>query len=203
MAKRFTTQEKWDNLWYRKLSPVNKCFFEYLYTRCNYSGIWDVDFETAEHYIGAKLNVEEIKKMFEGKYYELDNGTLWFLPDFIKLQHKGKLNPENMAQKKAYAELLEIGLIDDSGTLRLLPSSLGGAKEEDKAISKEKDKSINKEIVIDKNVYKDKAENIEEELTKEVIKRRTLTDNTTETLKHPNDASPGMEYDFYGKPIYR
>ena len=48
MAKRFYDSMKFDDPWYRKLTPKHKCFWEYLLCKCTHSGIWKPDFEMAE-----------------------------------------------------------------------------------------------------------------------------------------------------------
>lgn len=207
MPRRFTMQEKWDDPWYRKLSPVYKCFWEYIYARCNYSGIWICDFETAEHYVGAKLDVEVVKVTFEDKYLELEDGKKWFLLDYLNVQHKGVLNPNDRSQKNVYKELMELGLLNKDGTLKPLTNFIKGAKnkeiETEKDIDTNKDKILDKVTVSEKNINQVRVNEIENKIIKEINKGRDLTDNTAEMLKHPNDANLGMEYDFYGKPIHR
>ena len=94
MAKRLTDCAKWDRVWFRKLSPTYKCFWQYICDRCDFSGIWEVDFETAGHYIGETLNVDEIKNVFSKQYIELNNGSRWLLKDFIIFQY-GAFNDQN------------------------------------------------------------------------------------------------------------
>lgn len=94
MAKRLTDTTKWDKIWFRKLSPLYKCFWQYIIDRCNHAGVWEVDFETAEYYIGEKLDIEVIKKVFNKQYIELNNKNRWFIKDYIPFQY-GDLNKEN------------------------------------------------------------------------------------------------------------
>ena len=88
MAKRFTSTEKWDKIWFRKLTPEHKCFWIYLLDRCDHAGIWEVDFELAEWYLGSKLNIEDIKLVFKKQYAEIDDGSRWFILDFVLFQQK-------------------------------------------------------------------------------------------------------------------
>lgn len=94
MPKRFTDTDKWKKVWFRKLKPIHKCFWNYLCDNCNHAGIWEVDFELAKLYIGKNLNITEIKKIFEKQYVEICQGKKWFVKDFIDFQY-GKLNPDN------------------------------------------------------------------------------------------------------------
>jgi hypothetical protein len=94
MAKRLTDTAKWDKVWFRKLSSTNKNFWIYICDKCDHTGIWEVDFETAAHYIGATLNEKEIKEVFKKQFIELNNGSRWLIKDFIIFQY-GNLNEQN------------------------------------------------------------------------------------------------------------
>jgi hypothetical protein len=87
VAKRLTDCGKWDKVWFRKLSPVNKCFWIYVCDRCDHVGIWEVDFEIASLYIGAQLNQEEIKTVFSKQFIELNHGSRWLIKDFLLFQY--------------------------------------------------------------------------------------------------------------------
>lgn len=153
MAKRFTDTEKWKKKWYRKLIPAHKVFWEYLRDNCDKSGIWEVDYELAEIFIGADLNVEEVKKEFRKQYIEIDGGKRWFIIDFIEFQY-GTLNPNNPAHKNVYKELLERGLINSDGTIKELQSPIEAplqgakAKVKDKEEAMEEVKEEEEEIII-------------------------------------------------------
>jgi len=94
MSKRLTDIGKWDKIWFRKLKPVYKCFWNYVCDRCDFSGIWEVDFETANHFIGENLNISEIKDLFKKQYIELNGGSRWLIKDFIAFQY-GSFNEQN------------------------------------------------------------------------------------------------------------
>jgi hypothetical protein len=148
MAKRFTATEKWDKVWFRKLSPEMKCFWSYITDRCNHAGIWEVDFELAEMFIGAKLDIPEIKKVFSKQYLELNGGSRWFLKDFIEFQYNGELNPLNRAHLSIITILSKEG-IDVStfqlkeGAIKGLTRSIQGRTDMD--MVKDKDKDTDKE----------------------------------------------------------
>lgn len=141
MAKRFTDSDKWKKIWFRKLSPAEKCFWNYLTDNCNHAGIWDVDFETAFHFIGQKLDESKIRLTFQKQFVEIDGGKRWFIIDFIEFQY-GKLNPENKAHKNIIPLLNKYNLLDDEGGLKGLPTPLQG----DKVMVMDKDKEIDKEM---------------------------------------------------------
>ena len=65
MAKRFTDTNKWDKLWFRKLKPEYKCLWEYLITKCDLAGIYDVDLGLASFIIGYEFRYDTVIKTFE------------------------------------------------------------------------------------------------------------------------------------------
>lgn len=140
MAKRFTDTEKWKKAWFRKLSPLHKAFWVYLCDNCNHAGIWEVDFELAEMFLGEPLNVDEIKHIFEKQYIEIANGRKWLIKDFIDFQY-GKLNPENRAHKSV------IDILKKEGAYKPLKRGYQGytVMDKDKDKDKEKDKDKDKE----------------------------------------------------------
>lgn len=87
MAKRFTDTSKWDKVWFRKLSPVHKCFWNYVCERCDHAGVWEVDFELASVFIGSPLDEPEIRNIFSKQYKELNGGSRWFITDFLSFQY--------------------------------------------------------------------------------------------------------------------
>lgn len=142
MAKRLTDTDKWLKIWFRKLSPIKKSFWNYITDNCDHAGIWEVDFETAGHFIGGEINPVEIKEAFAKQIIEFADGKRWFIKDFIEFQYNctiKELNPKNklhasvikLLQKHNIYELVE-------GANKGLVSPLQGVK--DKNINKNKDK---------------------------------------------------------------
>lgn len=133
IAKRFTDSEKWKKGWFRKLNPVYKCLWVYICDNCNMAGIWDVDFELAEIFIGAKLEPQEIKEVFKKQYQELNSGSKWFIKDFISFQY-GELIENNNFHKSVVALLKKAGVFEG------LISPSRGALVKEKV--KDKDKGV-------------------------------------------------------------
>lgn len=131
MAKRFTATEKWDKVWFRKLSPDYKCFWIYITDRCNHAGIWEVDFELASMYIGMKIDPIEVSTVFKKQYTELNGGSRWFLRDFIDFQYNGNLNPLNKVH------LSIINILKKEGVYKGLTRGLQAPK--DMVMVKDKD----------------------------------------------------------------
>ena len=101
MSKRFCDSNIWDDAWYRKLPGRYKLLWNYICNKCDYAGIWKVDIETATYYIGSPLNLEEALNLFntlKERLIVLDNGSKWFIKDFIKFQY-GHLGTNHLSLK--------------------------------------------------------------------------------------------------------
>src|SRR3990167_6515016 len=87
MAKRFTSTEKWDDLWFRKLSPKHKCLWQYLCDRCDNAGVWLGDFDIASLYINDKCDESDMQVLNNGKerIKKLKNDK-YMLTDFVRYQ---------------------------------------------------------------------------------------------------------------------
>ena len=89
MAKRFTCTSKWDEPWFRKLTPEQKCLWEYLSAKCDAAGVVDIDFDLAGYQIGKKVSDRDLVAYGE-RIVRLPNG-LYLLADFITFQY-GRLS---------------------------------------------------------------------------------------------------------------
>lgn len=106
MSKRFTDSEKFRDVWYRKLTPTLKCFWEYLLSECDNAGIIEIDFESASFHIGADVTENDLVK-YDGRVIKLSDGK-YFIPKFIEFQ-QGVLNPQNNAHKPIIEKLSKYG----------------------------------------------------------------------------------------------
>ena len=131
MSKRFTDTNKWRKIWFRGLKPVEKCFWLYLCDNCDHAGIWEVDFELAQIFIGEPLDIPSIQLSFKKQYEELGGGKKWFLHDFVEFQY-GELNEHN----RDHASVISI--LKNEGAYKGLIRSLEAHKDKDK--DKDKDK---------------------------------------------------------------
>jgi len=89
MSKRFTATEKWDDPWYRKLPCKYRDFWQYILDRCDNSGVWVKDFETAVYFIGDPLDEQEaldILNTGKERISVLNGGTRWLIKDFVSFQ---------------------------------------------------------------------------------------------------------------------
>jgi hypothetical protein len=148
MAKRYTDTNKYKKPFIRGLQGAYKLFWDYLYHDCDHAGIWIVDFDIAQIYIGAdmKINKADALKFFnqnETRIIEFDNEQKWFIKPFIDFQY-GELNPANRVHNSVLSVLLSNNLIEKN---KGLGSPLEGAKDKDKDKDKYKDKDKDKDIL--------------------------------------------------------
>lgn len=150
MAKRFTDTDKYKKPFIRGLKGAYKLLWDYLYHECDNSGVWIVDFDIAQIYLGFDMPVSksealEVFNKDEVKIIEIDGGKKWFIPSFLTFQY-GELSPENRFHKSVLLKLSQNGI----DLNKPLTSPLQGAMDKDKY--KDKDKEQEKD--------KDKSENL-------------------------------------------
>ena len=107
MSKRFFDSEKFKDKWYRKLSPKQKCIWEYALSECSQAGILNLDIEMMSFCIGEKITEEDLK-IFDDRFFYISEDLI-FIQKFILFQQKisslNELNPLNNAHKSILAEL--------------------------------------------------------------------------------------------------
>jgi hypothetical protein len=140
MAKRFTDTQKYQKPFFRGLRGPYKLLWDYLYHSCDNAGIWIVDFEIAQLYVGKDMPIgrEDAIKIFKEKVVVFDGGKKWFIPSFIEFQYDvlmDQLNPNNNAHLSVIKKLKKEGLWSPSQG----------------ALDKDKDKDIDKDQVKDKD----------------------------------------------------
>jgi hypothetical protein len=153
MAKRFTDTNKYKKPFIRGLQGAYKLLWDFLYHDCDHAGIWIVDFEIAQSYIGKDMpvNAKHALTYFndgEVRIVEIEGGKKWFIPSFIEFQY-GQLTEKNRAHASVITILLKHQLIDTSlkiKTNKPHTSPLQGGKDMDK----------DKELDTDKEKEKDK-----------------------------------------------
>jgi len=138
MSKRFTDTNKYKKPFIRGLQGAYKLLWDYLYHDCDHAGIWIVDFEIAQLYIGSDMPVNKIDALRffnsdEKKIIEIDGGKKWFIKSFIEFQY-GILDDANRVHNSVIKELTKYNV--DKGLI----SSLQGAKDKDKDKDVAKDK---------------------------------------------------------------
>ena len=145
MSKRFTDTNKYKKPFIRGLPGAYKLLWDYLYLDCDHAGIWIVDFEIAQLYIGADMpiNKEDALKYFnngEQRIIEFDKNKKWFIPSFIEFQY-GELKPGNKLHDSVINILKKYNIYEN----KPLASPSEGAKKKEKDKDKDKDKDYKKE----------------------------------------------------------
>lgn len=110
MSKRLSDTDKWKKPFFKGLPTEYKLFWLYLLDDCDHAGLWHVDIEVAELRLGTKLSLTKAQGYFSKNIVVLDNGTKWFIPDFISFQY-GSFNEENKMYKSILPVLMKYELI--------------------------------------------------------------------------------------------
>lgn len=108
--KRFTDTEKWSDPWFRKLKPAHKLFWLFLTDKCDNCGLWKVDLEIAEIFIGMKIVQSDLSSIFDSRIRDVGNGT-WWIPAVIRFQC-GVLSDACIPHRKIVSTLKEKGLYE-------------------------------------------------------------------------------------------
>ena len=167
MAKRFFDSRKYQDPWFRKLTPTYKCFWDYLISTCSHTGIWKVDFEMAEFCIGDKLDKKVIKSEFSNRTIELCEEK-WFIPKYIDFQY-GELNPDAPLHNKILIDLEGILPMEIFKKIRVMSECVqSGITPKAKVKDKVKDIVVSDEDFIRKLINNPayKTINVEIELSK-------------------------------------
>lgn len=141
--KRFTETSKWEDPWFRKLKPKFKTLFLLICDKCDSAGVWNVDLELAETFIGEKLDVSQAVTVLDGRIVDLGDGK-WLIPQFIPFQY-GELT-EHCKPHRPILKLVEAhGLVKDGKGYRKGIETLPGKSERGADLFKEKEKEKEKE----------------------------------------------------------
>ena len=146
MAKRFTDSNKFNDSWYRRLSPLHKVIWEYLLSECNHAGILkDLDLELMSFKIGNTISQEDLELFKKDNRVIFLSETVLYIPKFITFQY-GDLNQQNRAHASVIKELKKWKI---KAPFMPLNNSLQGVKDKEK--EKDKYKDMDKDINIDIN----------------------------------------------------
>jgi hypothetical protein len=152
MPKRFTDTNKYKKPFIRSLPGAYKLLWDFLYHDCDHAGIWIVDFEIAQAYVGSDMPIKkdvalELFNTEEKRIVEIDGGKKWFIPSFIEFQYI-KLSDNNRAHLNVISVLKKFDLLNTDLTLKLeikpLPSPLQGVKEQVQEQEKEQEQDFGK-----------------------------------------------------------
>lgn len=155
MAKRFTDSLKYKKKFFRELPGPYKLLWDFLYHDCDNCGIWIVDFEIAQKYVGKDMPIDQATalKLFntdEERIIEIDGGEKWFLPGYIEFQYV-QLSDKNRAHIPVISALKKFDLINPDYSL------IKKIKEDISPLQGAKDKAKEKEKVMDMAKDKEKV----------------------------------------------
>ena len=109
MAKRFYDSNKYDDSWFRNLTPDLKCVFDYCLCKCDHAGILELDIESVNWHTNGKNTLKEIQENFATKFMFLSDNKI-FIPNFLYWQYKNELNPSNGVHRCVYDLLVLEGI---------------------------------------------------------------------------------------------
>jgi hypothetical protein len=151
--------ERYKRPFFRSLPGAYKILWDVIERECNHAGVWVVDFETAQIYVGKDMPIDQDRALAlfnkdEVRVVPIDNGQCWFLPMFIEVNCGGfKLNPKNRVHESIIKILSRYDLIDSDNTILIpnkpLTSPLQGAKYKEKYIDTAKVKASDKDTGAD------------------------------------------------------
>lgn len=141
MAKRFTDTNKYKKPFVRALPGAYKLLWDFLYHDCDHAGIWIVDFEIAQTYVGKDMPITQAGALTlfnddEIRIVKIDGGKKWFIPSFILFQY-GHLSEKNRAHLNVISVLKKYNLINSDFSIKPLTSPLQGAKEKEQEMEME------------------------------------------------------------------
>lgn len=149
MSKRFTDTALWNKEWFMKLSPKEKCAFNFIKDNCDSVGIWSVNKILAEMMIGDKIEWEGLVENSKGNIVII-NDSKWWLIDFCDFQY-GELDECSTSKPiQSYIKLLKKHNLYD----KYIEYSKGihTLQEKEKDKEKEKEKEKDKEAI--EEIYK-------------------------------------------------
>jgi hypothetical protein len=160
MPKRFTETLKWDDPWFRALSPDAKLLWFWLVDKCDNAGIITPDFALCEFQTGIKRAFEKMDEI-KSRVAEIADGK-FIVCKFIEFQH-GKLSRDCKAHNPAFQSLQKHGMIDENGEIKGYPYpiervSIGYPYPTGKGKGKEIGKGTSKEEVQEEDLPFDSAD---------------------------------------------
>lgn len=174
MAKRFTDTNKFRKHFFRGLPGAYKLLWDFICLDCDHAGIWHIDFENAQYFVGRDMpiTIEKALELFnsdEIRIVVFDNNKKWFIPSFIQFQYQ-KLSEKNRAHQSVIDSLKKFGLIDENlSPIIKPPKPLWQQPKGDKDMVKDKDMDMDMEKEQEKQAENKNPEFIPTGLVGEMI----------------------------------
>jgi len=146
--KRFVETTRWDDPWYRNLSPLAKNLWDWVTDKCSLIGIIDLDLKAASFHIGARITEKHLDEI-KSRLKTVPPGK-WLIKQFVRFQY-GQLSegcpahkPVLKALKQCPLEVSEIAYPYPNATLAVgLPyptgKGIGKGKEPEKETESDTD----------------------------------------------------------------
>jgi hypothetical protein len=151
MAKRFMDTDKYKDPFIRSLPGAYKLLWDYINLACDHAGVWIVDFEIAQLYLGQDVPVNSGMALALFNKNEIhiipsSDNSRWFIPSYIEYQY-GELDEKNRVHNSVIEILKKYDFLDKiTSEIKPLKSPLEGAKDKDK--DKDKDNSLIEKIIL-------------------------------------------------------
>lgn len=134
--KRFTETTKWRDSWFRRLSPLHKCLWQFVCDECDPAGVFEFDPELATFCIGEKIMLADLQELGE-RIEKLPSGK-WLIKRFLEFQYT-TLSQSCPAHKVVFAALDRHRLNYPKNTLLNSLSDREQDTDKDKATDKDKE----------------------------------------------------------------
>jgi len=107
VMKRFTETLKWNDPWFRKLTPQNKLIWGWLVDNCDHAGVIEPDMELASFQIGMVMGIDTLSELGE-RLWNFDDKK-WLIVKFIEFQY-GEISHDCRGHNPVFASLTKHGL---------------------------------------------------------------------------------------------
>lgn len=128
MGKRFTDALKWQDPWFRKLTPSSKVFWLFLLDNVDASGVWDRDDSLFQFLSGCSIVVDAHLEELQGRIVTLPDGKI-LVPKFVKFQQGPKMSQDCPPQRQILRLLDKHGLKQDPSGLVILSKGFPKGKQ--------------------------------------------------------------------------
>ena len=124
--KRFTDTNKWQDPWFRQLTPNTKVFWIFILDNCDNAGIWDRDDDLFKIFSGITIEVDSHLEELGDRVEILKDGKV-LIPKFIQFQQGGDLK-ESKPFHRGILKILEKHQLtqDEHGIVMAYPSHSNG-----------------------------------------------------------------------------
>ena len=143
--------DKYKDPFIRSLPGAYKLLWDYINLTCDHAGIWIVDFEIAQLYLGQDMPIDATTALTLFNKNEIhiivsSDNSRWFIPSFVEYQY-GELDEKNRVHNSVIELLKKYDFLNKiESKNKPLKSPLEGAKDKDK--DKDKDNSLIEKIIL-------------------------------------------------------